>query len=181
MRFSWPVARVCESSRPQGRLTSPLCATSTQRRKLTIGPGVWRKRFDMRKQVIDLVGVETGDRSFQVLHRGAKLASAVSRPDQHLARSHGVEATFFFVNVTSRYLAEIAGLRDALEIRSFRRVERHGCSVTMLLRIRLGEIQVTVIAECRINCGSRHGRNRVSRRKETRRILAFFLSHTNCL
>jgi len=63
--------------------------------------------------------------------------------------------------------------RDALEIRSFRRVERHGCSVTMLLRIRLGEIQVTVIAECRMNCGSRHGRNRVSRRKETRRILAF--------
>lgn len=39
--------------------------------------------------VIDLVGIETQERSFQVLHRGGKLASAVSRPGQHLAASHG--------------------------------------------------------------------------------------------
>jgi hypothetical protein len=42
----------------------------------------------------------------------------VSRPDQHLARSHGVEATFFLVNVTSGYLAEIAGLLDGRKLRS---------------------------------------------------------------
>ena len=62
--------------------------------------------------VIDLVGGETQNRSFQVLRRGGKLISAVSRPDQDLAERHGVEAAFFLVNVTSQYLAEIARLVD---------------------------------------------------------------------
>jgi NADPH:quinone reductase-like Zn-dependent oxidoreductase len=62
--------------------------------------------------VIDLVGGETQERSFQVLRRGGKLISAVSPPDQDLARTHGVDAAFFLVNVTSQYLAEITGLVD---------------------------------------------------------------------
>ena len=68
--------------------------------------------------VIDLVGGETQTRSFQVLRRGGKLISAVSRPDQHLAQSHGVGAAFFLVNVTSQYLAEIAGLVDGGKLRT---------------------------------------------------------------
>jgi NADPH:quinone reductase-like Zn-dependent oxidoreductase len=68
--------------------------------------------------VIDLVGGETQKRSFQVLRRGGKLVSAVSRPDQHLAQSHGVEAAFFLVNVTSQHLAEIAGLIDDGKLRT---------------------------------------------------------------
>lgn len=68
--------------------------------------------------VIDLVGGETQTRSFQVLRRGGKLISAVSRPDQHLAQSHGVEAAFFLVNVTSQYLAEIASLIDGGTLRT---------------------------------------------------------------
>lgn len=67
--------------------------------------------------VIDLVGGDTQERSFQVLRRGGKLISAVSRPDQHLADTHGVEAAFFLVNVTSRHLAEIAGLIDGGELK----------------------------------------------------------------
>jgi NADPH:quinone reductase-like Zn-dependent oxidoreductase len=67
--------------------------------------------------VIDLVGGETQERSFQVLRRGGKLISAVSHPDQHLAERHGVEASFFLVNVTSQYLAEIARLIDGGELR----------------------------------------------------------------
>jgi NADPH:quinone reductase-like Zn-dependent oxidoreductase len=62
--------------------------------------------------VIDLVGGEIQNCSFQVLRRGGKLISAVSRPDQHLAERHGVEAAFFLVRVTSPYLAEIARLVD---------------------------------------------------------------------
>jgi NADPH:quinone reductase-like Zn-dependent oxidoreductase len=62
--------------------------------------------------VIDLVGGETQSRSFQVLRRGGKLISAVSLPDQHLAESHGVEARFFLVDVTSQYLARITRLVD---------------------------------------------------------------------
>jgi NADPH:quinone reductase-like Zn-dependent oxidoreductase len=42
----------------------------------------------------------------------------VSRPDQHLAQSHGVEAAFFLVNVTSQYLAEIASLIDGGKLRA---------------------------------------------------------------
>jgi NADPH:quinone reductase-like Zn-dependent oxidoreductase len=68
--------------------------------------------------VIDLVGGETQNRSFQVLRRGGKLVSAVSRPDQHLAERHGVEATFFLVNVTSQYLMEIARLVDGGKLRT---------------------------------------------------------------
>jgi NADPH:quinone reductase-like Zn-dependent oxidoreductase len=68
--------------------------------------------------VIDLVGGETQKRSFQILRRGGKLISAVSRPDQHLAQSHGVGAAFFLVNVTSQQLAEIAGLIDGGQLRT---------------------------------------------------------------
>ena len=62
--------------------------------------------------VIDLVGGETQKRSFQVLHRGGKLISTVSHPDQQLAQSHGVEAAFFLVDVTSQRPAHLAGLID---------------------------------------------------------------------
>jgi NADPH:quinone reductase-like Zn-dependent oxidoreductase len=62
--------------------------------------------------VIDLVGGETQERSFQVLRRGGKLISAVSQPDQDLAHHYGVEAAFFLVNVTSQHLSDIAGLID---------------------------------------------------------------------
>jgi NADPH:quinone reductase-like Zn-dependent oxidoreductase len=68
--------------------------------------------------VIDLVGGDTQQRSFQVLRRGGKLISAVSNPDQQLARAHGVDAAFFLVNVTSRHLAEIADLIDAGKLRA---------------------------------------------------------------
>ena len=62
--------------------------------------------------VIDLVGGEVQERSFQVLRRGGRLISAVSPPDQNLAKSHGVDAAFFLVQVTSRRLADIADLID---------------------------------------------------------------------
>jgi NADPH:quinone reductase-like Zn-dependent oxidoreductase len=68
--------------------------------------------------VLDLVGGETQERSFQVLRRGGKLISAVSTPDQDLARSHGVDAAFFLVKVTRQYLTEIADLIDRGKLRT---------------------------------------------------------------
>ncbi|MFZ5783723.1 MAG: NADP-dependent oxidoreductase [Pseudomonadota bacterium] len=62
--------------------------------------------------VIDLVGGEIQSRLFQVLRRGGRLISAVSDPDRQLAERHGVTAAFFLVDVTARYLAEIAHLID---------------------------------------------------------------------
>jgi NADPH:quinone reductase-like Zn-dependent oxidoreductase len=68
--------------------------------------------------VLDLVGGETQKRSFRVLRRGGKLVSAVSPPDQDLAKSHGVDATFFLVKVTSHCLMEIAALIDSGKLRT---------------------------------------------------------------
>ena len=59
--------------------------------------------------VLDLVGGETQKRSFQVLRRGGKLISAVSHPDQDLAKSHGVDATFFLVRHRGSISAEVLG------------------------------------------------------------------------
>ena len=68
--------------------------------------------------VIDLVGGETQLRSFQILRRGGKLISAVSQPDQDIARSKGIDAAFFLVNVTNRQLARIAALLESGELRT---------------------------------------------------------------
>jgi NADPH:quinone reductase-like Zn-dependent oxidoreductase len=68
--------------------------------------------------VLDLVGGETQRRSFQVLRRSGKLISAVSHPDQDVAKSHGVDATFFLVKVTRQYLTAIADLIDSGKLRT---------------------------------------------------------------
>lgn len=67
--------------------------------------------------VIDLVGDDTQKRSFKVLRRGGRLISAVSEPDQALARQHGVEAAFFLVKVTTEELTAIAKLIDERKLR----------------------------------------------------------------
>jgi NADPH:quinone reductase-like Zn-dependent oxidoreductase len=62
--------------------------------------------------VIDLVGGETQQRSFAVLKRGGALVSVVSQPDQELAKSCGVRALFFLVEVTTARLEEITAALD---------------------------------------------------------------------
>ena len=64
------------------------------------------------------VGGEAQERSFQILRRGGKLISAVSRPDQDLAKRYGVEAAFFLVNVTSEYLTKVARFIDGGKLRT---------------------------------------------------------------
>jgi NADPH:quinone reductase-like Zn-dependent oxidoreductase len=68
--------------------------------------------------ILDLAGGETQTRSFQVLRPGGTLISAVSPPDQELARQHGVTAAFFLVQVTTERLRNIAFLFDAGEIKT---------------------------------------------------------------
>jgi NADPH:quinone reductase-like Zn-dependent oxidoreductase len=68
--------------------------------------------------VIDLVGGDTQQRSFQVIRRGGALVSTVSVPDQHLAETQGVSAAFFLVNVTTGALAQIAALIDGGKLRT---------------------------------------------------------------
>lgn len=68
--------------------------------------------------VLDLVGGETQERSFQMLRRGGKLISAVSQPDQQLAKYYGITATFFLVDVTTARLERIAALIDRGELKT---------------------------------------------------------------
>ena len=68
--------------------------------------------------VLDLVGGETLTRSFQVLRPGGKLISAVSQPDQDRAKHHGVNATFFLVEVTTERLCRIAEFIDRGELKT---------------------------------------------------------------
>ena len=69
--------------------------------------------------VLDLVGGDTQQRSFGILREGGKLISAVSQPDQDLAKRHGVYAAFFLVEVSSQNLTRIADLinRGSLRVR----------------------------------------------------------------
>jgi NADPH:quinone reductase-like Zn-dependent oxidoreductase len=68
--------------------------------------------------VLDLVSGETQNRSFQILRRGGKLISAVSQPDQELAKNRGVDATFFLVKVTTRHLTELTELINRGNLRT---------------------------------------------------------------
>ncbi len=68
--------------------------------------------------VLDLVGGETQTRSFQILRRGGKLISTVSKPDQDRAKQHGVTAAFFLVDVTTDRLRKIAALIDRSELKT---------------------------------------------------------------
>jgi NADPH:quinone reductase-like Zn-dependent oxidoreductase len=68
--------------------------------------------------VLDLVGGETQTRSFQILRRGGKLISTVSKPDQDRAKQHGVSAAFFLVDVTTDRLRKIAALIDRGELKT---------------------------------------------------------------
>ena len=63
--------------------------------------------------VLDFVGGEAQQRSFDVLRRGGTLISAVSAPDQALATQNGVSAAFFLVQVTTERLTALAKLIGA--------------------------------------------------------------------
>jgi len=63
--------------------------------------------------VIDTVGGETLDRSFQVLRHGGMVVSAVANPDPDKAARYGVRAVFFLVAVKSVGLEKLAALFDS--------------------------------------------------------------------
>jgi NADPH:quinone reductase-like Zn-dependent oxidoreductase len=74
-------------------------------------------RFEERVKdvdvVLDTVGGETLDRSFEVLKPGGVLVSSVAMPDQDKAAQRRVLGVFFLVAVTSEGLTRIADLFDA--------------------------------------------------------------------
>jgi NADPH:quinone reductase-like Zn-dependent oxidoreductase len=74
-------------------------------------------RFEERVKnvdvVIDTVGGEIIDRSFEVLKAGGALISSVATPDQDKAARYRVRASFFLVKVSTAGLTELADLLDS--------------------------------------------------------------------
>jgi len=70
----------------------------------------FERHFDA---VIDTVGGASLARSYGLLRPGGALVSAVSQPDQALAKEHGVRADYLIVAVTTKGLDRLAELLDA--------------------------------------------------------------------
>ncbi|MEJ2690045.1 MAG: NADP-dependent oxidoreductase [Deltaproteobacteria bacterium] len=68
--------------------------------------------------VIDTIGGETQDLSFDLLKPDGVLVSSVKAPDQGKAAEHRVRAVFFLVAVTTEGLNRIAALIDAGQIKT---------------------------------------------------------------
>jgi NADPH:quinone reductase-like Zn-dependent oxidoreductase len=68
--------------------------------------------------VLDLVGGETQERSFQVLKPGGIIVSTVSTPDAEKAKSHGVRSASIMFHQDAAQLREIAKLIDAGQVKT---------------------------------------------------------------
>lgn len=68
--------------------------------------------------VLDTVGGETLERSYEIVRRGGIVVSAAAQPSKDKAEQYGVRATFFLVEVTRERLEKIAQLIDAGELKT---------------------------------------------------------------
>src|SRR5260370_21223436 len=68
--------------------------------------------------VIDAVGGETQALLFELVKPGGAVVSAVSPPDEKEASRRGLRAIFFVVEIATPYLARIAGLIAAGELKT---------------------------------------------------------------
>jgi NADPH:quinone reductase-like Zn-dependent oxidoreductase len=78
---------------------------------------VQKMRFEEKARdvdvVIDTIGGDTLDRSFEVLKSGGVLVSSVAVPDKDKAAQRRIRGVFFLVAVTSEGLTRIADLLDS--------------------------------------------------------------------
>jgi NADPH:quinone reductase-like Zn-dependent oxidoreductase len=63
--------------------------------------------------VLDTIGGEVQDKSWKTIKPGGRLLSIVQTPDEAVAASHGVTASFYFIEPDRSQLEEMAGLADA--------------------------------------------------------------------
>jgi NADPH:quinone reductase-like Zn-dependent oxidoreductase len=79
-------------------------------------------RFENRLKeidaVLDTVGGETLDRSYEILKRGGILVSSAAEPSKEKAGRYGVRAFFFLAQVTTQRLREIAELIDTGQLKT---------------------------------------------------------------
>lgn len=67
--------------------------------------------------VLDTVGGDTLDRSFNIVPRGGVIVSSVSQPDPERSASKGIRGDFFYVSVDTETLTRIADLIDSHDIK----------------------------------------------------------------
>lgn len=63
--------------------------------------------------VLDTIGGEVQDKSWKTVKPGGRLLSIVQTPDEAVAASHGVTASFYFIEPDRSQLEEMARLADA--------------------------------------------------------------------
>jgi NADPH:quinone reductase-like Zn-dependent oxidoreductase len=68
--------------------------------------------------VLDTVGGEALDRSYEIVKRGGIIVSSAAQPSEQKAEQYGVRAMFFLVEVTRERLTTIARLIDAGELKT---------------------------------------------------------------
>ena len=71
----------------------------------------WEKVRDV-DVVLDAIGGDTQEQSWQVLKRGGRLVSILQPPDQEKAREHGVTAVVFLMERNAQQLEEIGKLLE---------------------------------------------------------------------
>jgi NADPH:quinone reductase-like Zn-dependent oxidoreductase len=67
--------------------------------------------------VLDCVGGDTQQRSYQTLRPGGILVSLVETPSEEKAAEYGVRVSFPYIQMDSKILAEIASLVDSGRVR----------------------------------------------------------------
>ena len=60
--------------------------------------------------VVDTMGAETQEKSFDVLKKGGKLVSIVQPPDEEITKSKGITAGFLWLEENGKQLAELGNL-----------------------------------------------------------------------
>ena len=63
--------------------------------------------------VLDTIGGEVQDKSWKTIKPGGRLLSIVQTPDEAVAASHGVTASFYFIEPDRSQLEDMARLADA--------------------------------------------------------------------
>ncbi len=68
--------------------------------------------------VLDTVGGETLERSYEIVKPGGIIVSAATQPSLEKAEQHGIRAVFFLAEVTTERLTRIAQMIDAGELKT---------------------------------------------------------------
>ncbi|SDK06144.1 NADP-dependent oxidoreductase [Sediminibacillus albus] len=66
--------------------------------------------------VLDTLGGDIQQKSFNVLKKGGKLVSVVGAPDENIAKEKGIKAGSLWLDPNGRQLAELAGLMEKGEL-----------------------------------------------------------------